>query len=141
MSETLDALAAGTLVPQEQDGSESCYAPMLKKEDGRINWNLDARSIHNQVRGLAVWPGAYAFLDGQVLKVYRTRTAEGSGLPGTVLRADKHGIEVACLKGSLIIQEMQLAGKKRLDAASFLAGYAIPAGSIFSGGYDRGTQE
>jgi methionyl-tRNA formyltransferase len=140
LSETLDALAAGTLVPQEQDGAESCYAPMLKKEDGRINWHRDARDIHNQVRGLAVWPVASTVLDGQTLKVYRTRTAEGSGLPGTVLRADKHGLEVACLNGSLIIEEMQLAGKKRLDAASFLAGYAIPAGSLFSGDHDGGTQ-
>jgi len=139
LSETLDGLAAGTLVPQEQDGSHSSYAPLLKKDDGRIDWNRDARSIHNQVRGLAVWPVAYTFLDGQVLKVYRTRTAEGSGLPGTVLRADKQGIEVACLKGSLIIEELQLAGKKRLDAGSFLAGYTISAGAQFACDQDGGT--
>lgn len=140
LSETLDGLSRGTIVPQEQDGSRSCYAPMLKKEDGRINWYRDARSIHNQVRGLAVWPGAYAVLDGQALKVYRTRIAEGTGLPGTVLRADRQGIEVACLQGSLIIEEVQLAGKKRLDAASFLAGYEIPAGALFSGDHDGGTR-
>jgi len=139
LSETLDGLAAGTLVPQGQDGSHSSYAPLLKKDDGRIDWNRDARSIHNQVRGLAVWPVAYTFLDGQVLKVYRTRTAEGSGLPGTVLRADKQGIEVACLKGSLIIEELQLAGKKRLDAGSFLAGYTISAGAQFACDQDGGT--
>jgi methionyl-tRNA formyltransferase len=132
-------LTAGTIVPQEQDGSQCCYAPVLKKEDGRIDWNRDARSIHNQVRGLAVWPVAYAVLDGQLLKVYRTRPAEGSGLPGTVLRADRHGIEVACLKGSLIIEELQLAGKKRLDAASFLAGYAISSGARFTGDQDGGA--
>jgi methionyl-tRNA formyltransferase len=140
LSETLDGLAAGTILPQEQDGSQSCYAPMLKKEDGRINWHRDARSIHNQVRGLAAWPVAFSYLDGQVLKVYRTRVAEGNGLPGTVLQADKRGIEVACLKGSLIIEELQLAGKKRLDAASFLAGYAIPVGALFSAGHDGGAQ-
>ena len=61
------------------------------------------------------------------------------GLPGTVLRADRQGIEVACLKGSLIIEELQLAGKKRLDAASFLAGYAIPAGAQFSSDPDGGS--
>jgi methionyl-tRNA formyltransferase len=140
LSETLDGLAAGTILPQEQDGSQSCYAPMLKKEDGRINWHRDAGSIHNQVRGLAAWPVAFSYLDGQVLKVYRTRVAEGNGLPGTVLQADKRGIEVACLKGSLIIEELQLAGKKRLDAASFLAGYAIPVGALFSAGHDGGAQ-
>jgi len=140
LSETLDRLTAGTIVPQEQDGSQSCYASMLKKEDGRIDWNRDARSIHNQVRGLAVWPGAYTFIDDLVLKVYRTRTADGSGLPGTVLRADKRGIEVACLKGSLIIEELQLAGKKRLDAASFLAGYALAAGTVFTGNTKEGAE-
>jgi methionyl-tRNA formyltransferase len=140
LSETLDGLAAGTIVPQEQEGSQSCYAAMLKKEDGRIDWNRDAGSIHNQVRGLAAWPVAYTFLDDQVLKVYRTRVAEGNGLPGTVLQANKQGIEVACQKGSLIIEELQLAGKKRLEAASFLAGYTITAGKLFSGGFDEGTQ-
>jgi len=140
LSETLDRLTAGTIVPQEQDGSQSCYASMLKKEDGRIDWNRDARSIHNQVRGLAVWPGVYTYIDDLVLKVYRTRTADGSGLPGTVLRADKRGIEVACLKGSLIIEELQLAGKKRLDAASFLAGYALTAGTVFTGNTKEGAE-
>jgi len=140
LSVTLDGLAAGTIIPREQDGSRSCYAPMLKKEDGRINWQREARSIHNQVRGLAVWPVAYTFLDGQVLRVYKTRIAEGSGQPGTVLRADRHGIEVACLKGSLIIEEVQLAGKKRLDAASFLAGYVLPVGTMFSGDSGEGEQ-
>jgi len=139
LSETLDRVTAGTVVPQEQDGSQSCYAPMLKKEDGLIDWDRDARCIHDQVRGLAAWPVAYTFLDGQALKVYRTRIAGGEGLPGTVLRADKHGLEVACRTGSLVIEELQLAGKKRLDAASFLAGYVIPAGAVFSGGHDGGT--
>ena len=140
LSETLDRLVAGTIIPQEQDDAQSCYAPLLKKEDGRIDWYRDAGDIHNQVRGLAAWPVAYTFVDDVVLKVYRTRTADGSGLPGTVLCADKHGIEVACLKGSLIIEELQLAGKKRLEAASFLAGYTITAGKLFSGGFDEGKQ-
>ncbi|MBL0224391.1 MAG: methionyl-tRNA formyltransferase [Geobacteraceae bacterium] len=133
LSETLDRLVAGTIEAQEQNDSESCYAPMLKKEDGRINWDRDARSIHNQVRGLAVWPGAYTCLNGQVLKVYRSKVADGNGLPGTVVRADRHGIEVACREGSLIVEELQLAGKKRLEAASFLAGFALPVGALFSG--------
>jgi methionyl-tRNA formyltransferase len=133
LSETLDRLTEGALVPQPQDDSLSCYAPMLKKDDGRIDWQRDAGSIHNQVRGLSVWPGASAILDGQVVKILRARTGEGSGLPGTVLRADRQGIEVACLDGSLIIEELQLAGKKRLDAASFLAGYPVAPGVRFTG--------
>jgi len=130
LSETLDGLLAGSIVPQEQDGSQSCYAAMLKKEDGLMDWGRDARSLHNQVRGLMVWPGAYTYLDGLTLKVYRSRVADGSGPAGTVLRADKHGLEVACRSGSLIIEELQLAGKKRLDAASFLSGYSVKAGTV-----------
>ena len=139
LSETLDGLASGAIVPQEQDGAQSCYAPMLKKEDGQVDWCRDARSIHNQVRGLAVWPVAYTFLDGQVLKMYRSRVSAGSGLPGTVLRADKSGLEVACLTGSLIIEEVQLAGKKRLDAASFLSGYAVLEGTLLGSAQGEGA--
>src|SRR6185369_5028969 len=79
LAETLDGLKAGVVLPQEQDDTMTCYAPMLKKEDGLINWYRDARTIHNQVRGLAVWPGAYTFLEDQVLKVFRTRIEDGAG--------------------------------------------------------------
>ena len=139
LSETLDALIAGTVVPQEQDSALSCYAPLLKKEDGLLDWGRDARDIHNQVRGLVVWPGAYTTLDGQVLKVYRSRISTGSGLPGQVLRADKQGLEVACLTGSLVVEEMQLAGKKRLDATSFLSGYTIAEGTVLGSAQGEGV--
>ncbi|QEM69604.1 methionyl-tRNA formyltransferase [Geobacter sp. FeAm09] len=130
LAETLDGLKSGSVAPREQDNALSCYAPLLKKEDGLIDWSRDARAIHDQVRGLCVWPGAYTFMDGQVLKIFRTRTGSGSGQPGTVLRADKGAFEIACLTGSIIIEELQTAGKKRLDAASFLAGYPVAAGSL-----------
>lgn len=128
LGETVERLVAGTLVPEPQDDSLSCYAPMMKKDDGRINWGRDARSIHNQVRGLAVWPGAFSMFDGEMLKVYRTRVADGTGLPGEVIGASRDGIEVACGSGSLVVEELQLAGKKRLDAASFLAGNPLAPG-------------
>jgi methionyl-tRNA formyltransferase len=128
--DTLNGLKAIAITPREQDDTHSCYAPMLKKEDGLINWQLDARAIHNQVRGMSVWPGAYTFLDNQMLKIYRTRVGDATGLPGSVQRATKGMLEVACLNGSLIIEELQLAGKKRLDAVSFLAGSPVEEGSI-----------
>ena len=139
LSETLDGLVSGAIEPQEQDGTQSCYAPLLKKEDGQIDWCRDAVTIHNQVRGLVVWPGACTMLAGQVLKICRSRVGTGSGLPGTVLRADKTGFEVACLTGSLLVEEVQLAGKKRLDAASFLAGYPISTGALLGGVHDEGA--
>jgi methionyl-tRNA formyltransferase len=130
LGETIDRLAAGDLIPQPQNSADSCYAPMLKKEDGIINWHADARTIHNQVRGLAVWPGACTTVGSQTLKIFRTAVGEGSGEPGMVLLATKDQLEVACQSGSLFLQELQLAGKKRLDCASFLAGYPVSEGSL-----------
>ncbi|MBV5340495.1 MAG: methionyl-tRNA formyltransferase [Deltaproteobacteria bacterium] len=130
LGKTLDRLAAGDLTPEPQNNPDSCYAPMLKKENGIINWHADARTIHNQVRGLAAWPGACTTVDGQALKIFRTAVGEGSGKPGTVLQAAKGQLEVACQSGSLFLQELQLAGKKRLDCASFLAGYPVSEGVL-----------
>ncbi|HIJ87651.1 MAG TPA: methionyl-tRNA formyltransferase [Desulfuromonadales bacterium] len=130
LAETLDRRAAGDLVPQPQNDADSCYASMLKKEDGIINWHADARSIHNQVRSLAVWPVASTTIGGQVLKIYRTRIGSGSGEPGTVLQAAKGLLEVACQSGSIFLQEVQLSGKKRLDCTSFLSGFPLSAGTL-----------
>ena len=95
LAETMDRVAAGDIVPQPQNSGDSCYAPMLKKEDGIIQWQNDSRTIHNQVRALAVWPGACTTIDGQQLKIFRTRMGEGSGIPGTVLHASRGVVEVA----------------------------------------------
>lgn len=130
LGETLDGLISGIITPQQQDDSLTCYASMLKKEHGLINWNRPAVEIHNQIRGLAVWPCAQTCLDGQALKIYRSRVGQGSGLPGRVIRSSKGVLEVACQSGSLFIEELQLAGKKRLDSASFLAGCAIAEGTV-----------
>jgi methionyl-tRNA formyltransferase len=128
--ETLDLLQAGKLVPQKQDDSLTCYAPLLKKEDGEIDWRKGAQAIRNLVRGVTPWPGAFTFLDGKTVKVCLVSTAFGSGPPGTVLRADRQGLEVACGSGSLLIEELQLEGRKRLKAGEFLAGCKIEPGAI-----------
>jgi len=128
MAETLAQLCNGTLEAEPQDDAQSSYAPMLKKEDGRIDWRRPAQGLHNQVRGLAPWPGAYTSLDGETLKLARTRPLTGSGAAGTVLRADADGVVVACGEGALHIGQLQLPGKKMLSAADFLRGRALPAG-------------
>jgi len=140
LGETLDRLEAGDLIPQPQNNPDSCYAQMLKKEDGIIDWHTDARTIHNLVRGLAVWPGACTTVDGQTLKIFRTAVGKGVGEPGTVLQASKGQLEVACQSGSLFLQELQLAGKKRLDCASFLAGYPVAEGTLLGGGQPEGSR-
>lgn len=125
--ETLEELSAGTLERIPQTG-ESNYAPMLTKETGHIHWQDAAQKIHNLVRGLDSWPGAYTFLAGKKYKIWRTRctsdkTAEQ---PGTILRADKkEGLFVAAGDGVLEITELQAPGKKRMAAKDYLNGHAI----------------
>ena len=128
LAETLDLLTAGKLVPVKQDDSRTCYAPLMKKETGEIDWNKTPLQIKNLVRGVTPWPGAYTRINGLFLKVFKVRTAEGCGQPGVVLAVGRDGIEVACADGSVIIEELQLEGKKRLPAREFLAGYALQPG-------------
>jgi methionyl-tRNA formyltransferase len=133
MEETLRQLCAGELAPEKQDDAQTCYAPMMQKEDGRLDWSRPAAELHNQVRGLDPWPGAYTTLDGELLKIAATRVAAGSGEPGRVVAADASGITVACGEGLLVIGQLQLAGRKRLTAADFLRGQPLPAGTRFGG--------
>jgi methionyl-tRNA formyltransferase len=130
LAETLGLLSGGKLVPREQDDALSCYAPMLKKEDGMIDWGRTAQTVKNLVRGMTPWPGAFTFLGATTLKICRVSVAHGSGAPGMVLQSGKKGLEVACAGGSVIIEELQLEGRKRLKAADFLAGYKIEPGII-----------
>ena len=131
MEETLARLCAGTLVREKQDDALSCYAPMLKKEQGQLDWSRPALELHNRVRGLDPWPGAYTFLAGEPLKLARTRPGDEAhaGAPGTVLGADTAGVRIACGQGVLTVGELQLPGRKRLPAAEFLRGCALPAGT------------
>lgn len=128
MDETIVRLLDGSLVAEKQDDALTCYAPMMKKEDGLIDWSRPAAEVHNQVRGLAPWPGAYTELDGETLKISGTVLADGAGAPGTVLSADGEGVVVACGDGAVRIAELQLPGKKRLPAADFLRGQPLPNG-------------
>ena len=130
MEETLRRLCAGTLQREVQDDEQSTYASMMKKEDGRIDWNRSAQEIHNHVRGLDPWPGAYTTINGELLKLAETRPEAAEGLPGNVIAADKNGVCVACGSGSLRIQQLQLAGRKRLAAADFLRGCPLEAGAM-----------
>ncbi|NJD90526.1 MAG: methionyl-tRNA formyltransferase [Geobacter sp.] len=132
MAETLDLLAAGQLRPEKQDDSLSCYAPMLKKELGAIDWQKSPVAISNLVRGITPWPGAYTRLDGKTLKLFSARPGSGAGVPGAVLSAGKGGLEVACLGGSVIFTDLQLEGKKRMTAADFLAGYRVAVGTVLT---------
>ncbi len=134
MLETLKRLCQGTLRPEPQDDANSSYAPMMKKNQGRIDWRRDALSLHNLVRGLAPWPGAYTFWNGQLLKIAATLPEEDDGgPPGTVLSVGPDGVRIACGQGVLLVRELQLAGKKRLKAADFVRGTALQIGTRMEG--------
>jgi len=136
LEETLRLLCAETLVAQKQDDALSCYAPMLKKSDGQIDWSRPARDLHNQVRGLSPWPGAFTSLNGEVLKVAVTRVIEGHGVPGEVLAADGQGVVVACGRQALALGALQLPGKRMLPAGDFLRGTSLAVGSRLGGDAD-----
>jgi methionyl-tRNA formyltransferase len=130
---TIPDFAAGKIVPRPQPGEGVVYAPKIKKEDGRIGWSKPARVIWNRVRGLMPWPGAYTFLPGAVskhlLKLWEAEVTEGSGEAGTVLKAEKSGIVVACGEGAVRIGRVQLEGGRRLSAQEFLAGHELRTGA------------
>jgi len=133
MEETLQRICDGTLMAEKQDDALTCYAPMMKKEDGLIDWSQPAIVVHNLVRGLDPWPGAYTHLEGEVLKISATRVdADLSGQPGEILVADKSGVRVACGEGGLVIDGLQLPGKKKLAAVNFLSGKPLFAGTVLA---------
>ena len=132
MMETIGQIEAGTLHPVAQDHDRATAVGLLTKELGEVDWTKPMQTVHNQVRGLYSWPGAYTFLDGSVLKLHRTaRTAVGtSKAPGTVVKA-RGQLLVACGDGlCLELKEVQLSGKKRMDAAAFLNGNQIAEGDV-----------
>lgn len=128
--ETLTRLKTGSLLPQEQDESAVTFAPILKKEDGLIDWSQPAIMIERRVRGFDPWPGAYSHINGKLLKVHRARvvTADAKGRPGEVMRADEGGLWVATSSGVLELEGVQLENRKRLSGVAFLRGARIKAG-------------
>lgn len=115
---------------KKQDGKKATLAPRLKKEDGLIDWGKDARDIHNMVRGLVPWPCAYTFLDGKLLKIWKTEkiTLSAKAPPGTAVEVQKDFLTVACGKNALVVKEVQIAGKKRMKTADFLRGHSVEKG-------------
>jgi methionyl-tRNA formyltransferase len=121
---TLDGLAAGTIAPEPQDNAKATHAPIIKKEDGLIDWARTASEIHSQIRGLQPWPGAYTTFRGQKLHVWKSRVSEaGGGGPGSV--AGVKPLRVACGEGSLELIEVQMEGRKRISAADFANGQRL----------------
>lgn len=133
--ETLAALAAGALRPQPQDAARASLAPVIRKEQGEVDWSQPAEALARHVRGFTPWPGAVARLAGRTLKLLRTRVepgAGGSGEPGTLLGVDASGLVVACGAGTrLRVSEVQPESKRAMPAAAFAAGARLRPGVRF----------
>ena len=127
----LPLIASGACTPVAQDGARATLAPLLKKEDGRVDWNLSAQEIHNRVRGLFPWPGAYSFLDNKTVKIMTTEVVAGAGEPGRLYEKDKNTLEAGTGSGMLRILTIQPEGRKPMTAGDFLRGHRGIAGKKF----------
>ena len=125
----LPKVVAGAYTPEPQDGARATAAPILAKKDGRIEFAKSALEVHNHVRGMSPWPGAFTSAGGKIVKVHETRisdAAKAGAKPGEVILADKTGVIVACTTGAVELLRVQLEGKKTLSIQEFLRGSREP---------------
>ena len=141
MAETLRGLAAGTIVPRAQNHTEASYAPMLKKEDGRIDWKRPATEIYNRMRGFAPWPGAYTTFRGQSCHVWGEPASKGEGAgsprgrgeaaPGTLF-GEKDELFVCCGDATVLsLSAVKLEGRKPVKAGDFANGARLKSSERF----------
>ena len=130
----LPTYVAGGYTPIQQDHSKATMAPMLKKEDGRIDFTKPARAVHDHVRGMTPWPGAFTTARGKTVKVHTTRVTDvpqvagGKAEPGTVVFADKTRVVVACGERGVELARIQLEGKKPIAAGDWFVGRGVAEG-------------
>jgi len=136
--EALLKIKSGNATFTEQSQLEATYAPMLKKEDGLINWRQESGAIHSFVRGMNPWPGAYTYLNAKLIKIFRTRMSAfvnrsklDRSRPGQITDIFKDSIAVRTLDGSILIEELQKESKKRMSASDFIQGSGLKADDIF----------
>jgi methionyl-tRNA formyltransferase len=133
LGRALAALSRGTLAftPQPEEGVT--YAKKITNDDARINWSQSAQAVHDHVRGLSPFPGAFCIIDGtkgpERMKVLRTERADGQGMPGTAL---DDRLLIACGDGAVRLLEVQRAGSKPMKADDLLRGFAVAKGTVLS---------
>ncbi|MDP8991139.1 MAG: methionyl-tRNA formyltransferase [Acidobacteriota bacterium] len=121
-----------TIRPEPQDDSQATHAPILKKEDGKIDWQLSAQEILNRIRGFEPWPGGYGFLRGQRLQIWNASIASLKLTPGT-LKATHRTLYAGCGRDeSIELREIQLEGKKRMPVAAFLNGFPLSGDEVLA---------
>lgn len=132
---TLPSIEQGTAVREKQpEESPTPYAAMITKQMGLMDFSKPAEVLERLVRGMNPWPSAYTFINGKSLKVWKCRVTDEKtdAASGTIFLTDKEGIHAACGTGTLVLTEIQLEGKKRMEAEAFLRGYHIENGTCFT---------
>ncbi len=134
--QTLPSIFDGTATREKTAGRkpDTICSHDLQKKNGTSGFWKNAEELERLVRGLNPWPSAFTFINGKTLKVWKASVLKNAGreeVPGTVLAADKEGIQVACGQKVLVLHEVQLEGKKRMEADAFLRGYQLKPGDMF----------
>jgi methionyl-tRNA formyltransferase len=129
MVRALGALERGTLTLTPQPEAGVTYAVKIDKNETRIDWTKPARDVHNHIRGLSPFPGAWCEIAGTRVRILRTAMADGGGAPGTVL---DERLTVACGSGAVRVLELQRAGKQAMKAEEFLRGTQVARGTVLS---------
>jgi len=130
---TLEGLANGLIKKRKQDNSLATYATKLTKEQGLINWSWPAERLYGLIRGLDPWPGAFTYYNEKMLKLfgcYLVNKGKAFSAPGKIKGLNERGLEIETGKGSIIVEEIQASGKKRLPVMEFLKGSTLSVGSI-----------
>ena len=128
MLRTLDLLASHEIEPIPQDPKLATYAPLLKKKDGELRWEQTSREVHNRIRAFNPWPGAYTYLHGALLRVWKAAPVivpDNAQTPGTLTHHNSLGAVVTCRQGSLQLQQVQLENRKKIPAQDFLHGIRL----------------
>src|SRR5579883_1252602 len=130
--ETIRRIEDGTVHREEKDDREATLAPILRKEDGRVDWTLTATQIYNRLRGFTPWPGAYTSFRGAQLSIVRARPADSAGLSPGQLCVEKKRLLAGCgANTALELLEVQPAGKNRMSVEAFLNGYSVRENEFF----------
>jgi len=128
--QTINQLVENTITPEKQDHTQATYARLLKKQDGRIDWNQSSQSIINLIRGMTPWPGAFTFIDNKRIKIFKATNVDVSDTvaPGTILNSFPDELWISTGDGAISIHEIQSASGKRMHIADFLRGSKIVSG-------------
>jgi len=130
--DTIEGFKDGKIKPEKQNDEEASYISVISKDLGEINWNNNADSIHNLVRGFNPWPSAYTHYEDKVMKIHEAKVIDSTfkGTPGLITDVSKDGIKVETGEGKLIITLVQFPGKKIMSVKDYIAGNTIKEGVV-----------